>query len=455
MDDTSQKKVLVITHEFPPSGGSAVQRPLKFVKYLSKFGWKPYVVTPKGKRYPYDYSLLSEIPSDAIIKEVFSLTPEGVKDFISRMGFFRSSKRRSLGATILKIYKIIYLRAILIDWQDGWIPFGVRAGKRIIEREDIDLIYVHGQPPSSFIIGYLLKKATKLPLIIDYDDSWTTDVYHRNSKNFKVKLARKVENMILRSADKILSVKEKTIKEIIWTFPEIAASKLLLITNGFDSSDYPQAKYDKKDGPLVVTYTGKISEKFCYSPESFLIALKNLIHSHRIAKGKIRVIFAGLLSPTYKAIFESYLKDPDLQDSVEYIGFISHADLFHYLKRSHLLLLIIESRENPVLTNEFAGSIPAKIWEYIASGIPILAIVPEGFESELIQKTHTGFIARSNDIESIEKVLMEIHDLYVIGKLDIQPDWNEINKYERQNLTKRLAAVFDGMLLSQIITKRG
>jgi len=42
------KKVLIITYYWPPSGGSGVQRWLKFAKYLPENKWKPYIYTPEN-----------------------------------------------------------------------------------------------------------------------------------------------------------------------------------------------------------------------------------------------------------------------------------------------------------------------------------------------------------------------------------------------------------------------
>jgi hypothetical protein len=61
-----KKKVLIITYYWPPSGGSGVQRWLKFVKYLPGLGWEPYVFTPENPSFTLkDESLLKDIPPEA------------------------------------------------------------------------------------------------------------------------------------------------------------------------------------------------------------------------------------------------------------------------------------------------------------------------------------------------------------------------------------------------------
>src|SRR4030095_1104259 len=63
---TMSKKVLIIAYYWPPSGGSGVQRWLKFVKYLPGFGWTPYVFTPENPSFAVrDESLLKDVPPEA------------------------------------------------------------------------------------------------------------------------------------------------------------------------------------------------------------------------------------------------------------------------------------------------------------------------------------------------------------------------------------------------------
>src|SRR3989337_401362 len=64
----SNKKILIITYYWPPSGGAGVQRWLKFVKYLRGFGWEPLIYTPANPEVPaMDNSLLRDIPENLTV----------------------------------------------------------------------------------------------------------------------------------------------------------------------------------------------------------------------------------------------------------------------------------------------------------------------------------------------------------------------------------------------------
>ena len=64
----------MIINSFPPSGGSGVQRPLKFLKYSCHAGWEVHAIVPKKPTNTIlDYSLLEEIPAEAHIHKVRGL----------------------------------------------------------------------------------------------------------------------------------------------------------------------------------------------------------------------------------------------------------------------------------------------------------------------------------------------------------------------------------------------
>ncbi|MDD3089734.1 MAG: hypothetical protein PHT95_07305, partial [Candidatus Omnitrophica bacterium] len=94
----------------------------------------------------------------------------------------------------------------------------------------------------------------------------------------------------------------------------------------------------------------------------------------------------------------------------------------------------------------FAGSIPAKIFEYIPTGVPVLGIVPPGFESDLIRDTRTGFTAEANNVDSIKSTLEGIYRRYKTGCLGVDPVLEEIAKYDRKVLAGKLAAIMDALV---------
>jgi len=442
-----QKKVLIISRAFPPESGSAVYRPLKFTKFLPSYGWKPYVVTPKKNINPLDYSLIRDIPGEVSVSEVFSLDPANLKAILwmKHKHGYRGKVRYSFLKTLLKVYSIIYYRAVIVDWHDGWIPFGFIKAKEVVSKENIDLIYVDMEPPSSSIIGLLLKRTTGKPLVIDYHDPWTTSVYAKHNKGIRKRIAEVLEHRILTFANKVTAGKAIIISDIMEKFSDIDKRKFLTINSGYDPDDFMGLEKSKKSR-FVITYTGKLSEKFYYSPESFLYALGELIKEKKIPEDDVTVIFAGSVSSRYQSRFQSLVKDLNLENIVVSTGSVDHRKCAEYQINSDVLLYIIESPEGKEVSYEFSGALPSKLYEYIYTGNPIMAIVPQGVEADIIKRTRAGFVAEPNDVNSVKGLLYELYERYRRGTLRIDPDQQEVSKYDRKILTGKLAHVFDEIL---------
>jgi Glycosyl transferases group 1 len=442
-----RKNVLFITHAFPPGSSSAVFRPLKFVKFLPDFGWRPHVVTIKKNMTPIDHSLTADIPDSASVYEVFSAEPGNMRA-ISRKKY----QAKHIGKIhyyllqgLIKVFSIIYYRIVIIDWHDGWVPFGLVKALQIVKKEKIDVIFVDMEPPSSSVIGILLKKITQKPLMIDYHDPWTTAVDAKRTGGIKKKIADFLEGRILGSADKVTAGKTNIISEIADKFSEIDHRKLHTIFSGYDPDDFNGLER-KKDSKFVVTYTGKVTEKHYYSPESFLYAIGELIAEKKIPEDDIKALFVGSISDRYRHRFQRLIAELDLHRVVINTGSVEHRACMAYQLNADVLLYIIESLEGKQRSYEFSGVLPSKLYEYFYTGNPILAIVPPGFEADLIERTRTGLVAEPNNVASVKSALYDLYLRHKDGMLTMDPDQDAVGRFHRKHLTGELAALMDELL---------
>src|SRR5690349_6423 len=172
-----EKKVLIIAYYWPPSGGSGVQRWLKFVKYLPYYGWKPYVFTPANPSFELqDDSLLKDVPAEAEIIRFPIWEPYGL--FNSLAG----KKEKSTGSFISKdnpslIQKLsVWIRGnfIIPDPRRFWVRPSVRFLTDYLSKNQIDTIITTGPPHSLHLIGLKLKKKNpSLKWIADFRDPWS------------------------------------------------------------------------------------------------------------------------------------------------------------------------------------------------------------------------------------------------------------------------------------------
>src|SRR5687768_13552946 len=186
------KKVLIITYYWPPSGGSGVQRWLKFVKYLRDYGWEPIVYTPSNPESPVnDDSLAKDIPSGITILKTEIREPYGLyKKFIGRKkdekisaAFLTEKKKPKLAERIA-----VWIRGnfFIPDARKWWIGPSVSFLSDYLSKNKEDAIVSTGPPHSMHLIALGLKnlpapkeslrtgKAGKLNIkwLADFRDPW-------------------------------------------------------------------------------------------------------------------------------------------------------------------------------------------------------------------------------------------------------------------------------------------
>ena len=436
------KNVLLITRSFPPLTGSAVHRPTKFAKYLLRYNYQPFVLTATNFSDIQDAALLHDLPKGIAIQRVFSFEAEQLSLYI-RKQFPHPSLLGLCLNLIYKLYSILYYRLIIPDIAAGWLPLAHPAAMEIVRRNNIELIYIHAPPFSSFLIGSLLKRRLPhIPLVLDYDDPWTTIKRYYPGNILQKAVVQSLEKNILTKADRIIYCKPTIYESIIKKWPELRRDKFHFIPNGFDPDDFSMRQIGGNKRRIRIVYTGKLRPYYCYSPISFFHALRALIDEGALDPDSLEVILAGLISEQYRQLIQSL----HLDKTVQAIGHVSHREVKNLIASADILLFVMESEEGKEASTEFSGSIPAKIFEYIYAGKPILAIAPPGYEADLLAVTKTGFRAEPNNVDDIKNTLSHLYRRLSDNTLEFNPDWNEIRKYDRNILTGDLAAVFSGLL---------
>jgi len=434
--ETKQKSALIISFGFPPIGGSGVERPLKFAKYLPNFGWRPVVLTVKSAVF-HAYNLTGmENVKNLTVYRTGLIDFLNIKDKMIKTSLTLPSPAKGEGLEIkkgpLKYLLGIFNQYFLIpDDKIGWMPFAVKEAVKIIKKEKIDVIYTTGDPFSTFLIGLMLKKITKKPWVVDYRDSWT-DFELTNPMYFKGKYRQALESLmefhVLKNADKIISVSPLINDKLQKKHDKIDKEKYDLIYNGYDPDDFNNIQ-KTKNKKFVITHTGIFNAT--RSPVMFLGALRELFDEDKKLKENMEIRLIG--SSLGEDINELIIRQ-GLSQNVKVAGYLKHDDCVKEIVNADALLLI-QSYDN---LEAYSG----KIFEYLYSKNPIIALAPPlGCAAELIKKTKSGIIAEENNTENIKRIIKEIYH-----KRDFTPDMDIIKQYDRVKLTEKLAKIFDELL---------
>jgi glycosyltransferase involved in cell wall biosynthesis len=407
------KKVLLVAYHYPPLGGGGVFRTLKFTKYLPEFGYQPHVLTVKNPMYrTKDPTLVKEIPAEANIHRTFSF------------------EHRILRAPRLLNMNLKWF--YMPDEYIGWLPFAVSFGAKLVKKENISVIYATSPIPTSLLIGFFLKKKTKKPLVIDFRDSWTDNPFNIYPTKFHESIERKMEEKVLTQADYVTVVTDSIKNTLIKRYPFLQ-SKIETLTNGFDSEDFMNLEINEKTDKFRITYAGSIYG--LRTAKSFLLALKELTDENEELREKVEVLFVG--NPGKET--PHLIKKLGLDENVKLVKYVPHRECLELMVNSQALLLLITSGGA-----KGEGILTGKLFEYLASRKPIIAIAPEnGLAANIIKSLNAGTVLPPRDTRLIKKAISDFYEEWIEGKLSATTaNMGNIARYDRKILTQRLAQIF-------------
>ena len=423
---SEMKKVLIITYYFPPAGGPGVQRWLKFTKYLPDFGIQPIVYIPENPTYPIiDKELQNEISDKVIILRKKIFEPYSLASFFSKnktkkisSGIISSTKKQTILEKIL-----LWVRGNLFipDARVFWVKPSVSYLEKYIKENSITTVITTGPPHSLHLIGLQLKSRLNIKWIADFRDPWTTIGYHKSlllSSNSEKK-HKQLEKEVLTKADTIVVTSKNTKNE----FEGITTKPIEVITNGYDFEKIIKPTLDKK---FTLAHIGSLlSER---NPLLLWQSLSELMNEIPSFAADFELKLIGTVSQELLDTIKKF----NLDSNLNYLGYISHSEAVLHQRKSQVLLLIeIDSPDTKCI-------IPGKLFEYMVSERPIIAIGPQGSDfAEIITTTNTGVFFDYSEKDKLKKVLLVYYNKYQEGNL--HSNAVGLQQYSRKNLTEKLA----------------
>ena len=414
--------MLIITYYWPPSGGSGVQRWLKFVKYFRDFGIEPIVLTvnPEQAVYPImDETLVNEIPEGVRViytdaKSPLDFYKKVRKKNVPHTGFTNEEKTGLMD----KIMRFIRGNFFIPDARIGWNKFAFAAAEKIIQEEQIDSIVTTSPPHSTQLIGLALKEKFNVNWLADLRDPWTEIYYNQllYRTPFAKKKDKRLESKWLNHPDAV-GVDSEDIKRMFANGDNALEIKIHVIPNGFDEADFDKIETPKNEQQKVIRYIGNLGEQ--YPTEGLLIVFSNLIASDNSWK----MSFIGNAPQRIK----QQVIERNLESHIDFMSYVAHSKAIEYMKSATVLLLIIPQTANN------KGILTGKLFEYIATGNPILCIGPEDGDAAKIL----------NDFEncrcfSPENIALAF-DWLKNSTFDTIETSEKRQQYSRKNLTKRIS----------------
>jgi len=425
------KRVLIISYYWPPTGGSGVQRWVKFSRYLPSEGWQPVVYTPLNpEMITVDESLAKEIPSEVeVIKTKIFEPYEIYRKLSGKKGGAQKGEvnpinagKKSLGQ---KIAMFIRGNFFIPDPRCFWIGPSVKYLKNYLKEHPVDMIVSTGPPHSMHLIARKVALATGIPWIADFRDPWTKMFYfkHLGLTKLSERRHRKLEKLVLDDATVIVAVSPLVRDE----FVKMTDTPVELITNGYDENDAVKVE---ADGFFNLTHTGLFASDGIPDLLWKVLAEKAAADAEFAAKLRIR-----LVGKTDAEVLAS-LKAAGLESNTVHLGYQPHHVAVEEQAKASLLLLPL--RKEP----EYRAVLPGKLFEYLSARRPILGIgQPDGAMAAIVKETSTGVTVDWNDEAALRMEIDRHWEAFKQG-LDIYGG-KDVSAYSRRALTRRMAELMN------------
>lgn len=419
------EKLLIITYYWPPAGGPGVQRWLKFVKYLPDFGIQPIVYVPENPTYPIvDENLVNEVSDKAIVLKHKIFEPYQLASFFSKnktkkisSGIIPNQKKQSFLDKML-----LWIRGNLFipDARVFWVKPSVEFLEKYILENNIDTIVTSGPPHSLHLIGLKLKRKLNVKWLADFRDPWTTIGYHKSLRlsNYAAKKHKKLERQVLNAADTIIVTSNTTKTE----FQAITNKPIEVITNGYDTENVVKQALETK---FSLAHIGSfLSDR---NPQLLWESLVELISEIPDFGSHLEIKLIGAVSQEVLETIAQFGLNPYLNN----LGYVSHSEAIAHQRKSQVLLLI------EINSEDTKSIIPGKLFEYMVSGRPIVAIGPHDSDfAEIITNTNTGVFFDYSEKMKLKSVLLGFYNQFLEGKL--QSNGIGLQQYSRKSLTANL-----------------
>jgi glycosyltransferase involved in cell wall biosynthesis len=320
-------------------------------------------------------------------------------------------------------------RLVVPDENATWAVTAIPAGIRLVRQHGIDVVLSTSPPPSTHLIAAAIARATGARWVADLRDSLVAHAHRRaDSVATRAKAAthRRVAQLVASRADAITCVSEAISEETRALTPR---GRVATIPNGCDFDDVAGLEH-RPSGRFRLTHTGSFFGR--RDPRPFLQAL----HDSGL---DVVARFLG----DFRDADRQWAAGLELGDRLELIPYAPRSESLALQRDSEALLLLI-----PEAGGRGRGILSGKVFEYIAVGRPILAVVPpDGAAAELIRETGAGVVAPSDDPTAIRAALEELHSRWRDGGLpdvELTPEWRD--RLSRRTRVEEMAAVLRSTL---------
>lgn len=421
----------MIAWSFPPEAEVGALRTARFCRYLPEFGIEPIVLTAELSFYK-DRDATWPIPMGLRVERTHVMpTPldwyarwrkRGARK-TSDSGTGDSTKPQKAPPGFLKRQLLTALQTPDRYW--GWYFPAVRAASEILQQEKVDVLFSSGPPWLCHLIGRSLKRRFRISWIADFRDPWAFGATWNQVPSWKQSLDKRLMNSCIREADRVVCNTERFRERLIGAFPGLPRRRFVTITNGIHETRPSQSHAESESKKLLLhlgsLYGGRRIDNFCQ-------AVRDLVATGKLDPQAFKVLFVGDMDPALRSAGEHAAQELIQQNTIEFRSRVKWEEAQQILAAADQLLLFFDE---PL-------AVPAKFYEYLETGKPILAICKPGALTDTLAATGAGIWA---DPDNSQEIAAKILQLFQMNRIPPSAVENLIDPYRARTLTASLAKV--------------
>ena len=440
----------MISYFFPPEGSAGVYRPLRFVRQLTRMGWKTTVVTVQPYRHErFDSKLLMQVPRETEIIPVKVCDPwlafqawrgknlekqlsDAPPEILERLHVAQHTSFRSKVREIIRIAEAYYY---FPDFAKPWIRPAIRQTSKLIARNPHQVLWATIGPVSAGVVAQHASQFTKIPYVLDFRDPW--ELYYYESENVRPK------RLTFAAQRTLYSLFERA-RSVVFLFSRMAEcylrayrgaldpAKIHIIPNGYEGN---MEKFRVPDcNRCTVLYAGTLSS---YRYDTLLQAIQTLKIQDPIVASQLRISFVGDGMMPLVRMAESL----NVSDVVQTAPPVPYDEVKRLNDNAHAFLILGRSPDRK--GHELVAG--AKLFGYFKARKPIVGVLPYDETKAILSSVGVETLADSDSVPNIVQILKRVHECWAEGNLEsLLPNVRACQKFNSESQTVALIRALEG-----------
>lgn len=392
-------KVLLLSYYFPPLASAGGHRTGALARHLSRLGAEVTVVTAKYGLDVSDDALVAKLPPEVRVIRVPSL--EGAKLRAKARDRYKHDQLDSddkpspvQRAVVAAAWGVVLVRSF-VPWAFRKFIYAInarRALRRAIKRDRPDVLLASLGPMCQAWSAISGARGSGVPVVFDFRDLWTpAPEYYKNFLEHRITrpvrwIDRPIERHLMRQADFFVANHEN-MAQTMYALEPHTKGRTVVVPNGYEDEDFAglELASPREQGGAVVrsmgtTYIGTVAPL--------------LDAAAQLAPEIAERLSIELIGPYYDTVHE--LTRADGIEVVAVRAPLPHREALAAMAASDVLLFLL--RDTPGIDD----MIPARLYEYLRLGKPILALAPAGAARDLVER-HGGTIVHPDDVAGLAR----------------------------------------------------